>query len=209
MRISSAGASMRPCRSCSSRSKRTQAIQGHIAFSPPATRIWGGSMRRERSSTGCGPLPPLLCRARDNCGAPSTASFSFRACSWRLARRSEPDPPARSDSLCQSTMTTSPVPPELLDAVVEYFRPLRVILFGSAARGDAGPDSDIDLFVILDDDAPPEKLTLAAGYQSRRSYHRATDVIPCREAVFRRKSRVAGTLAYTAAREGRIVYERR
>ena len=34
-------------------------------------------------------------------------------------------------------MTTAPVPPELLDAVVEYFQPLRVILFGSAARGDA------------------------------------------------------------------------
>jgi uncharacterized protein len=108
-------------------------------------------------------------------------------------------------------MTTGSVPPELLDAVVEYFRPLRVILFGSAARGDAGPDSDIDLMVILEDNAPPEKqkLTLAAGYQSRRSYHRATDVIPCREAVLRRKSRIAGTLAYTAVREGRVVYERR
>ena len=105
-------------------------------------------------------------------------------------------------------MTTGSVPPELLDAVVEYFRPLRVILFGSAARGDAGPDSDIDLLVILDDEAPPEKLTLGAGYQSRRSYHRAADVIPCREAVFRRKSRIAGTLAYTAAREGQVVYER-
>jgi hypothetical protein len=106
-------------------------------------------------------------------------------------------------------MTTGTVPAELLEAVVAYFRPLRVILFGSAARGDAGPDSDIDLLVILDDNAPPEKLTLAAGYQSRRSYHHATDVIPCRESVFRRKSRIAGTLAYTAAREGRVVYERR
>src|ERR1700730_4969715 len=103
-------------------------------------------------------------------------------------------------------MNAKPVPPELLDAVVEYFRPLRVILFGSAARDDAGPDSDIDLLVILDDDAPREMLTLAAGYQSRRSYHRAADVIPCREAVFRRKSRIAGTLAYTAAREGLVVY---
>jgi uncharacterized protein len=105
--------------------------------------------------------------------------------------------------------THDAVPPELLNAVVAYFRPLRVVLFGSAARGDAGPDSDIDLFVILDDDAPPEKLTLAAGYQSRRSYHRAADVIPCRESVFSRKSRIAGTLAYTAAQEGRVVYERR
>ena|SRR5271163_2904328 len=106
-------------------------------------------------------------------------------------------------------MTSAPVPPELLNAVVEYFRPLRVILFGSAARGDAGQDIDIDLLVILDDDAPPHHLTLAAGYQSRRSYHRAADVIPCRASVFRRKSRIAGTLAYMAAREGEIVYERR
>jgi len=106
-------------------------------------------------------------------------------------------------------MIAKSVPPELFDAVVDYFRPLRVIVFGSAARGDAGPDSDIDLLVILYDDAPPEKLTLAAGYQSRRSYHHATDVIPCREAVFNRKSRIAGTLAYAAAREGKIVYERR
>src|SRR5271169_4396642 len=106
-------------------------------------------------------------------------------------------------------MVAKPVPTELLDAVVEYFRPLRVILFGSAARGDAGPDSDIDLLVILDDDAPPQHLTLAAGYQSRRSYHRAADVIPCRASVFTRKSRIAGTLAYMAAREGEIVYDRR
>jgi predicted nucleotidyltransferase len=105
-------------------------------------------------------------------------------------------------------MTIASVPRELLDAVVEYFRPLRVILFGSAARGDAGPNSDIDLLVILDDSAPPQHLTLAAGYQSRRSYHRAADVIPCRASVFTRKSRIAGTLAYTAAREGEIVYER-
>jgi predicted nucleotidyltransferase len=61
-------------------------------------------------------------------------------------------------------MSAAPVPAELLNAVVAYFRPLRVILFGSAARGDAGPDSDIDLLVLLDDDAPAEKLTLAAGY---------------------------------------------
>ena len=63
--------------------------------------------------------------------------------------------------------------------------------------------------MILDDDAPPQHLSLAAGYQSRRSYHRAADVIPCRASVFGRKSRIAGTLAYMAAREGEIVYDRR
>ena len=34
------------------------------------------------------------------------------------------------------------VPAPLLAAVVERFDPLEVILFGSRARGDAGPDSD-------------------------------------------------------------------
>jgi hypothetical protein len=52
-------------------------------------------------------------------------------------------------------MTAASVPAELLIAVVEYFQPLQVILFGSAARGDAGPDSDIELLVIPDDDTPP------------------------------------------------------
>jgi HEPN domain/Nucleotidyltransferase domain len=42
------------------------------------------------------------------------------------------------------------VPRELLDPVIEYFQPQRVILFGSTARGEAGPDSDIDLLVIVD-----------------------------------------------------------
>jgi len=58
---------------------------------------------------------------------------------------------------------TAQVPAELLDRVVAYFHPRRVILFGSQARGEAGPDSDFDLLVILDDDAPADRLTLRAG----------------------------------------------
>ena len=100
------------------------------------------------------------------------------------------------------------VPAELLDPVVAYFRPRRVILFGSRARGEAGLDSDIDLLVVVDDDTPAEKLTAEAGYASRESYRMPADVIPCREATFRRKSRIAGTLPYTAAQEGVVIYER-
>ena len=106
-------------------------------------------------------------------------------------------------------MTEALVPPELLDAVVAYFKPQRVILFGSTARGEAGPDSDIDLLVVVDDDTPPEKLTFRAGYESRRSYRDGSaDVIPCSEATFRIKSHIAGTLLYEAASDGVIVYER-
>jgi uncharacterized protein len=100
------------------------------------------------------------------------------------------------------------VPPELLDPVVAYFQPRRVILFGSLARGEAGPDSDIDLLVVLDDDAPREKLTSKAGVQARMPYRRPADVISCRDSTFRRLARIAGTLAYEANTAGTIVYER-
>lgn len=103
---------------------------------------------------------------------------------------------------------TAPVPRELLESIVAYFRPRRVILFGSAARGDAGPDSDLDFLVVLDDNCPPQKLTLAAGDESRRGYGRAADVIPVRESVFERRRRIVGTLSEAASTEGTVVYER-
>lgn len=105
-------------------------------------------------------------------------------------------------------MATPLVPPELLDPVVAYFNPRRVIVFGSVARGEAGPDSDIDLLVIVDDDTPAEMITLRSGFESRRTYHEPADVIPAREATFRRKSKIAGTLSRAATLEGVIVYER-
>lgn len=104
-------------------------------------------------------------------------------------------------------MNASLVPAELLDPVVAYFRPRRVILFGSHARGDARPDSDIDLLVIVPDDAPAEQVTLRAGVESRRGYHGPADVIPVRETTFQRKARIPGTLSRAATREGIVVYE--
>jgi predicted nucleotidyltransferase len=105
-------------------------------------------------------------------------------------------------------MSASLVPSELLDPVVAYFRPRRVILFGSAARGEAGPDSGIDLLVIVDDDTPPEKVTIRAGRESRRPYRQPADVIPIREGTWHRFSRVVGTLPYAALTEGIVIYER-
>ncbi len=98
------------------------------------------------------------------------------------------------------------VPRALLDPVVAYFRPQRVILFGSRARGDPGPDSDIDLLVIVDDDAPPEKLMLRAGAEARRSYSSAADVFPMRAATFERNRTIVGTLAAEADADGIVVY---
>src|SRR6266403_1857798 len=94
------------------------------------------------------------------------------------------------------------VPPDLLDRVVEYFRPQRVILFGSRARGEATRDSDIDLLVVVDDDTPPEKLTWKARYEAQRSYRAAADVFPMRAEAFERERTVVGTVAAEADADG-------
>jgi predicted nucleotidyltransferase len=79
---------------------------------------------------------------------------------------------------------------------------------GSIARGDAGPDSDIDLLVVLNDDAPPEQLTHRAGREATGSYNAPADVVPCRDDTYRRFSRIVGTLPYAARIEGVVVDER-
>jgi predicted nucleotidyltransferase len=40
---------------------------------------------------------------------------------------------------------------ELVRRIVDAVHPLRIILFGSAARGDMRPDSDIDILVVMPD----------------------------------------------------------
>lgn len=40
---------------------------------------------------------------------------------------------------------------ELVRRIVEAIHPLRIILFGSAARGDMGPESDVDVLVVMPD----------------------------------------------------------
>jgi hypothetical protein len=97
------------------------------------------------------------------------------------------------------------VPRRLLDPVVKYFTPQRVILFGSRARGEATRDSDIDLLVILDDDTPPEKLSLQAMHDAAKSYPRAADVIPMRAATGRSPSSTRSRRG--CARPGRRIEE--
>jgi predicted nucleotidyltransferase len=100
------------------------------------------------------------------------------------------------------------VPEALLAAVVRYFDPVRIILFGSRARHEADADSDWDLMVVLDDDVPPGKRSLRAGFEARSGFPLAANVIPVRRSRFEARARLPGTLSHMAAREGIVVYER-
>lgn len=107
-------------------------------------------------------------------------------------------------------MSTTLVPSQLLDSVVAHFRPQRVIVFGSVARGEAGPDSDIDLLVVVDDDTPREAFSAQSMsiYEARRDYHQAVDILPCRASALKSRAQAKGSFADIVLREGVTVYER-
>jgi uncharacterized protein len=101
------------------------------------------------------------------------------------------------------------VPETLLRSIVRQFDPQRVILFGSHARGEAGPDSDIDLLVVVDDDMPVVKLGWRSIHAAREDFHEPVDIVPWAQSDFEARRQVVGSLPWTAEREGLLVYERR
>ena len=59
--------------------------------------------------------------------------------------------PTASAQVPPSQVPPDPLVQPLVDQIVAEFDPLRVILFGSRATGDARPDSDVDLLVVMPD----------------------------------------------------------
>lgn len=68
------------------------------------------------------------------------------------------------------------VVPDMTRRIVEAVHPVRVILFGSAARGQMGPDSDLDVLVVMPDDADPNQVSKDI-YRSLRGLGFATDAL--------------------------------
>ena len=92
--------------------------------------------------------------------------------------------------------------------LVDFYAPERVYLFGSVARGDHGPNSDLDFLVVISDDAPKEKLRGGDIYYKLSGIDQAVDVIPWRKSDFDgRAEHVVASLPATVVREGRLLYD--
>ena len=65
---------------------------------------------------------------------------------------------------------------EVVRRLVEAYQPERIYLFGSTARGDVGPDSDYDLFVIVPDEATAVRQNSDFAYRALRGTGVAADV---------------------------------
>ena len=96
---------------------------------------------------------------------------------------------------------------EMVRRIVDGFRPERIILFGSHARGTAGPDSDVDLLVVLRDPGSRREKRLAI----RVALHGmgiAKDIVVVTPEELEQQRDTPGTLIRSALSEGRVLYDR-
>ncbi len=94
---------------------------------------------------------------------------------------------------------------KMVERIVREFRPAKVILFGSHARGEAGPDSDIDLLVVMDCRGSKREKRLAIRL-ALHEFRIAKDIIVTTPEEFAWRKDIPGTIERPTEREGKVLY---
>ena len=95
----------------------------------------------------------------------------------------------------------------MLDRIVRGFQPLRIILFGSQARDQSDPASDIDLLVVLPEVANKRQVAVEIRRLLADLPVGKDILITTQEEITRRGDWIGGVLR-PAIREGKVLYER-
>ena len=95
---------------------------------------------------------------------------------------------------------------EMVRRIVERFHPEQVILFGSYARGKAGPDSDVDLLVVMQVSGSKRKIAVEIDL-ALAGMGLPKDIIVVTPEEVARLRDIVGTIVYPAVREGKVMYE--
>ncbi|MCX7048333.1 MAG: nucleotidyltransferase domain-containing protein [Candidatus Sumerlaeota bacterium] len=94
----------------------------------------------------------------------------------------------------------------IIDRIVQRFHPEKIILFGSQARGDATPDSDVDMLIVADTDLPPSE-RFPAARRLLADYPLAFDLILNTPEEYRRSRSLVNHIVYFAHKYGKVIYE--
>lgn len=104
-------------------------------------------------------------------------------------------------------LSSDPIVSEAVATLVAGFDPLRVLVFGSHARGTAGPDSDLDLLVLV----PNEEVSRETAVSMRRALARLPvpkDVVVASPELVEARQGDLWHVLSRAWREGVEVYSR-
>ena len=94
---------------------------------------------------------------------------------------------------------------QLVRRIIELVQPLRIILFGSAARGEMGPNSDIDVLVVMPEGVHRRR-TAQLLYRQIRGLGVPFDILVATPDDLERHKDNIGLIYQSILREGREVY---
>jgi uncharacterized protein len=102
------------------------------------------------------------------------------------------------------------IPPGLLDEVVrrlvQSLRPEEIYLFGSHSQGTSQNHSDLDIFVIVSDDAEDRQALAARGYLALYGIRVPIDLVVQSRADVDKWASVKFSLPYEAIHRGKQIY---
>lgn len=94
---------------------------------------------------------------------------------------------------------------ELTQMIVQAAHPLRIILFGSAARGHMGINSDLDILVVMPDGAHRRRTT-GNIYRALSGFGHPKDIVVVTEDDVRRFGDEPSLIIYPALKKGKELY---
>ncbi|HEX2275784.1 MAG TPA: nucleotidyltransferase domain-containing protein [Candidatus Tectomicrobia bacterium] len=94
----------------------------------------------------------------------------------------------------------------MAERIVQDFDPVKIILFGSHARGEAGPESDIGLLVVLPEVANKRQAAVAIR-RALTGLPVTKDIVVTTPEEIARRGDLVGTVLRPALREGKVLYE--
>lgn len=107
-------------------------------------------------------------------------------------------------------MVTEEIIKEAARRLAEKFRPDRIILFGSYARGTADGYSDVDFMVVTEEAKRGNRHKMMAQMdRALRGLRIAKDIIVLTPAEFEEEKEIPGTTARYVSQEGRLLYDRK
>jgi len=104
-------------------------------------------------------------------------------------------------------MNNSEFLPEITRRILSISTPERIILFGSYARGDFGPDSDLDLLVVIPGVQSPRSESTRLR-RALRGLLVPVDIVVVTPQQIERYRNTMGYIYSSALTEGKVIYER-
>ena len=91
------------------------------------------------------------------------------------------------------------------ERLVQEFKPEKVVLFGSHARGTATEDSDVDLLVVMQHERRPVDKAVEIRLKARPPF--PVDIVVRSPATVRDRLRMGDSFLREILDEGRVLYE--